>query len=173
VSLYKKLGSAIQDTYNRKVKKDTFGVILCSLQASRRFTEDRITQFNNLIELLDPNDGFDRRINENIRKIQKSSAPTKMAFFAKYLLTSFPFFRRLDKADQASSIDFTEKYVKHFDVKEFVKDQLIMIPQDVVCIILNGKVILRDHTLENPSDYKEISVAGQGTILGAPDFDKG
>jgi len=60
VRLYKKLGHAIQVQYNLKVKKDTFGVILCSLQASRKFTEDRINQFNNLIELLDPNDGFDR-----------------------------------------------------------------------------------------------------------------
>jgi len=45
-----------------------------------------------------------------------------MSFFAKYLLTSFPFFKRFAKADRASSIDFVEKYVKHFELKEFVKD---------------------------------------------------
>lgn len=40
-------------------------------------------------------------------------------------------------------------------------------------MVLNGRVGLRDHSQDNPADTQLIKVAKKGSILGAPEFDKG
>ena len=52
------------------------------------------------------------------------------------------------------------------------KDELVIIPpRDQVMVILNGKVILRQHDLDDPGNFTIMQVAKSGHILFAPELD--
>jgi len=42
-----------------------------------------------------------------------------------------------------------------------------------IYLLLNGKVVLRKHTVEDPFEFKIISVLRPGTFLGAQELDMG
>ena len=42
-----------------------------------------------------------------------------------------------------------------------------------VFIVLNGKLVTRDHRLNNPSEYNVIQVSRPGSIVGCPALDYG
>ena len=46
-------------------------------------------------------------------------------------------------------------------------------PDGNVYLLLNGKVILRKHSVEEPFDFKIISVMRPGNFIGVSDLDMG
>lgn len=65
-------------------------------------------------------------------------------------LKTFPFFKRLKVED-------LEKHFAQLKFEEKTKDDLVLIPSDEsIYVILNGKVILREHSLDSPLDYTVI-----------------
>jgi hypothetical protein len=42
-----------------------------------------------------------------------------------------------------------------------------------VYLLINGKVILRKHSVEDPFDFNIVSIVRPGTFIGAPDLDMG
>lgn len=83
-------------------------------------------------------------------------------------IQSFPFFRRLPK-------EVIEKqFCEHkFELTEYENDQILQVGADRVFVVLDGKVIMREHSLDNPFSYEILSVAKAGSILGVEYLDNG
>jgi hypothetical protein len=45
--------------------------------------------------------------------------------------------------------------------------------QSLIYVVMNGKIVMRDHNLDNPYDYNIISIAKQGSCIGVSTFDMG
>jgi hypothetical protein len=63
-------------------------------------------------------------------------------------------------------------------LQELSKDEILKVPcsdspDSTVYVVLNGKIALRDHQLDDPHDYNLIAVAKQGSIIGAKQMDMG
>lgn len=104
---------------------------------------------------------MDLNIPKNLKTINK-----RPSFLAAFLHT-LPFFKRI----QASVI---ETYVDRFTIEELPMDSILPISgakNSPVFVILTGKVILRDHLLNDPHDFKVASVASAGTVLGVSHLD--
>ena len=66
--------------------------------------------------------------------------------------------------------------VDQFSIEELQKDQILPISgtkNSPVFIILTGQVILRDHLLNDPHDFKIAKVATAGSVLGVAHLDCG
>ena len=55
------------------------------------------------------------------------------------------------------------KYLPHMTFEEKKKGDLVILPSDEqVYIVLNGKVVLREHKLNDPLDFKIVAIVKQG-----------
>lgn len=95
-----------------------------------------------------------------------------MEFLAQYL-NKLSFFQRIPPK---TIEDFIRK--DKLEVREQKYGDLLQIsgfttPDTSVYVMLDGKVAVRDHRLDNPNDYNLMQIASTGDILGAPDLDMG
>ena len=75
------------------------------------------------------------------------SSANKQRFLSRYL-NKFPFFKRIKLAS------FEKKYMPGITFEEKKKGDLVMLPSDKhVYIVLNGKIVLREHKMEDPLDF--------------------
>jgi len=80
----------------------------------------------------------------------------------------FPLFTRI------SEEKLEKKYLPNVKYEEKKKGELVMLPSaNEVYIVLNGKVVLREHKILDPLDFNVLQVVKQGQVIGKPSLDEG
>ena len=166
-----KIKQCIHKTQCKKMVMRTFAVVLVPLQKERTITENNVINFESLMNLYNEDDLCDKSVSKNLKTLTQNntemSESKRVQFLGKYL-SMFPFFRRLS---ETKMMNF---YVNKIKILEYKKGDLVCIPPEKqVMVILNGKVVLREHELDNPGDFSIKSIAKSGHILFAPDLDNG
>ena len=168
MQLYAKLAPSIYRHACQKMKLRIFAVILVPVQKERRVTEDSLGTLSDIISLYNPSDRYDDSITLNMKKLQ-NDVPNrnKHRFMANYL-SKFSLFTRL------SEKVLEKKYLPKITFETKEKGQQVMLRSDnEVYIVLNGKVVLREHKMHDPLDFSVAQVVKQGQIIGEPSLDMG
>ena len=69
--------------------------------------------------------------------------------------------------------DFTNKYLPKITFEDKKKGDLVMLSAQQVYIVINGKVILREHKMDDPLDFNVLQVVTQGEVIGNEKLDMG
>jgi hypothetical protein len=149
-------------------------LILLPLQQSREYMEDLLENFVELCHLYNYNDFYNPRTVYNFKFIEHTYSgdhSTYNEYLAEYLL-NFSFFKRL-------SYDTINKYLQSEDMSFLTVNQgdILSTSHDddsleaPVHVILNGKIIMYEHTVEKPETQNVVAILTEGKIVGVRSLD--
>ena len=156
----------------------TFAVVLVPLQKQRDVTESNVAKFKDLLNLYDDTFMLDQKVYKEIqtngdetdnKDFNRDIALPKRLKALANVVSEMPFFKRIPKNK------ILRDYVPNMTFRKKEKDDLVIIPPggNKIVIILNGQVVLREHELSTPGDFKIQQVAKCGHILFVPELDEG
>lgn len=102
----------------------------------------------------------------NLRTITRSEFPEE--YMANYL-QKYGFLKRVPIKDLIDAVSKEELLVIRCD-KNRVLD---LANSKSVFMIMDGKIVFREHSINNPADYHIVQVCRRGDILNVADFDMG
>jgi hypothetical protein len=95
--------------------------------------------------------------------------PEKIRAYTAKILHKLPFFCRIK-----AKVMVEKGYIKDMKIETFnERDVLLMPDDDSVYVVINGKVIMREHSTDDPIDTTMKQIAKSGSILGVDQLDTG
>lgn len=148
-------------------------IMLLPLQKDRAKIEDAVENFSELVSLQDRDAFVDPNVTADMKKIRNSKPCYKNGFLARYLIR-FPFFKRLSEEQILELLGQNLLSVEELDRDDILHISGSQKPSTENCfIVLNGKILMKDHYLDEPYNYNIMQIATQGSCVGVAKSDFG
>lgn len=155
-----------QAKMNQKLRVHIFGLLLLPLVKQRQTLENSLSSFVDMLSIMKPEQGVDEDMSANLRIITRSDLPEE--YMANYL-QKFGFLKNVPISELIKAVSNEELVVIRCD-KNRVLD---LANSKSVFLVMDGKIVFREHSINDPTDYHIVQVCRSGDILNVPEFDMG